>query len=709
MSHAEQIVPMSPAGLPVDEATDFESTNLLSLVLKAPREFADRVARDRFDGRASLTLLSAALAFDALYGLAMGAFAGGDTLWMTALKVPLIALASIALCAPSLYVLLGLSGSPVGLRQAVAVLSGAACLTSMLLVGFAPVAWLFGVSTTNVQFMIVLHIAVCGIGVGYGLRLLGTSVPSGFAGNKVLVVWTTMFLMVCAQMLTHLRPLLTAAADGTFREDRKQFFFEHLLESMTGRTTAVAAERDAPGMRGTSQDAAVDGAKSAPTSATAEPDGVSQSDALLAKLFPGLPEVGSSVLPERGSGKEPLTLDSLQRMAASNSPLIAQARADIVSFRGTAIQAGTHTNPIIDYESDTVGSSETRDYQGAYVSQVIETMNKLGLQRAVANLDHLNAQLALQKTRIEVSSQVKAVYYAVLVAGQNVIISAASVRFTEQFLGLQTEKLRRLGESASYEPAQLRALVEAARAGLVAAQNSYVVAWKKLAATVGVPDLPPSQLVGEAAAPPPEINFQEALERMWRVHPDVLVGRNMQALAQYQVRLGKVRRASDVNAYGAIQKDFTTPGVNHAVYNEQLGVPLPLVDRNRGAAMNAQGDLTRAEQQVRRVQSDLQRQLAAVCAAYETNRGNVRRYRDAVLPDATRACREVYDRYIESPELLTVTDIAFAQQQLATAIAQYINSLDGQWRAAADLAGLLQIEDFNDLYDLRNAPVEGHR
>jgi len=246
MSHAEQIVPMSPVSLPEKEATDFEPTNLLSLVLKAPREFADRVAHDRFDWRASLTLLAAALAFDSLYGLAMGAFAGGNTLWMTALKVPLIALASLSLCAPSLYVLLGLSGSPVGLKQAVAVLSGAACLTSMLLVGFAPVAWLFGVSTTNVQFMIVLHIAVCGIGVGYGLRLLGTSVPSGYGGNKVLIVWTTMFVMVCAQMLTHFRPLLTVAADGTFREDRKQFFFEHLIESMTGRTNMVLAERDAP-------------------------------------------------------------------------------------------------------------------------------------------------------------------------------------------------------------------------------------------------------------------------------------------------------------------------------------------------------------------------------------------------------------------------------------------------------------------------------
>ena len=244
MSHAEHIVPMPPANQPAGEAVQIEPSNLLGLVLKAPRQFANRVIRDKFDWRASLTVLAAALAFDALYGVAMGAFAGGNTLWMAALKVPLIALASVSLCAPSLYVLLGLSGSPVGLRQVVAVLSGAACLASMLLVGFAPVAWLFGVSTTNVQFMIVLHIVVGGIGVGYGLRLLGTSVPMGYAGNKVLVVWTAMFLMVCAQMLTHFRPLLTVSTNGAFREDRKQFFFEHLIESMTGRTTTVVSERE---------------------------------------------------------------------------------------------------------------------------------------------------------------------------------------------------------------------------------------------------------------------------------------------------------------------------------------------------------------------------------------------------------------------------------------------------------------------------------
>ncbi|HEV3342354.1 MAG TPA: hypothetical protein VG125_18435 [Pirellulales bacterium] len=221
------------------------SENVLAMVLKAPKTFADLVVRDEFGWRSSLIVLAAAAAFDAAYGLAMGMFSGGHAIWLAALKVPLIAVASLSLCAPSLYVLLGLSGSPVGLRQVAAILSGSACLASMLLVGFAPVAWLFGVSTTNVQFMILLHIGVFAVGVGYGLRLLGSSVPRGFSGNRVLAVWAAVFLLVCAQMLTYFRPLLAVSENG-FRDDQKRFFFEHFLDSMRSGDGRAVAEQVSP-------------------------------------------------------------------------------------------------------------------------------------------------------------------------------------------------------------------------------------------------------------------------------------------------------------------------------------------------------------------------------------------------------------------------------------------------------------------------------
>ncbi len=240
VSPADPTIPMHMAD---DSAPDHH--NLIGLVLKAPKTFARLVAADRFGWRSSLVLLAAALGFYSIYGAAMGVFSGGSALWMTGLKIPLIAVASSLLCAPSLYVLLGLNGSPVTLRQSAAILAGSACLTSLLLVGFAPVAWLFGVSTSNLQFMIVLHLAVWGVGLCYGLRLLGISVPNGYIGNKVLVLWTVVFLLVSSQMATYFRPLLTLSADGSFHDRQKQFFFQHLVESV-GQQEPEAELADAP-------------------------------------------------------------------------------------------------------------------------------------------------------------------------------------------------------------------------------------------------------------------------------------------------------------------------------------------------------------------------------------------------------------------------------------------------------------------------------
>jgi hypothetical protein len=217
--------------------------HLVGLVLKAPRAFAELVTADRFRLRASLMLLLTAAGFYAVYGVSMGVFSGGHAIWMSGLKVPMIALASVALCAPSLYVLLGLNGSPITLRQSIAILAGSACLASLLLVGFAPVAWLFGVSTSNVQFMVLLHLLVACIGIGYGLRLLGLSVPYGYEGNKVLLLWTCVFLLVSAQMVTYFRPLLTVSASGSFHEQQKQFFFQHLRESVAGEPAEEKSQR----------------------------------------------------------------------------------------------------------------------------------------------------------------------------------------------------------------------------------------------------------------------------------------------------------------------------------------------------------------------------------------------------------------------------------------------------------------------------------
>jgi len=225
-------IPIHPS-----EPQRVEEPGSVSMLLKSPKAFAQLVAQDRFDLRASSILAATAVGFYAVYGLAMGGFAAGNSLWQATLKTPLVLLGSILLCAPGLYMLRGLTGASLSFRQTVALLSGLACSTSVIMVAFAPVAWLFGISTTNLQFMVILHSVIWGLALGCGLRLLALALPGGPRETQALWVWSGVFLIVSAQMLTYFRPVLGVSPSGAFHEAEKQFFFQHFYASMLGGTS----------------------------------------------------------------------------------------------------------------------------------------------------------------------------------------------------------------------------------------------------------------------------------------------------------------------------------------------------------------------------------------------------------------------------------------------------------------------------------------
>ncbi|HVX62840.1 MAG TPA: TolC family protein, partial [Pirellulales bacterium] len=248
-----------------------------------------------------------------------------------------------------------------------------------------------------------------------------------------------------------------------------------------------------------------------------------------------------------------------------------------------------------------------------------------------------------------------------------------------------------------FEPAQLRSLANQAKVLQVQAQNRYISAWKQMVATMGVPRMPPVPLQGRADMPAPSIPFETALERMLTVHPDVHIGRNMEAQARVALRLAELTPVPDVYLYGTFQKDFTTPNYINTSYNVQLGVPLPIWDRNKGGIINARGDLMRASQQMRLAQNNLSAQLADAFERYETARIQLLYYRNQILPDLARAYRGVYERHQQEPEEVGFEGIIVAQGNLANAIATYIATLNTQWTAVADMANLMQVEDFAEL------------
>src|SRR5262249_910159 len=218
--------------------------------------------------------------------------------------------------------------------------------------------------------------------------------------------------------------------------------------------------------------------------------------AILAKSFPPLDPLGPDPKPALGPDGKPFPLADLQRLARATSPLIKQAAANVKAAEGVAIQAGLPPNPTVGYEADTVNTSAKTGYQGGFVDQVVKVANKLQLARAAATMDLFNAQLAYRRAQTDLAAQVRGGYFAVLVAAENVRISRALFNFTAAIYDYNAEQLRVGGLVSAYEPLLLRVLADQARLSLIQARQSYVAAWKQLAANLGLPALPLTELAG---------------------------------------------------------------------------------------------------------------------------------------------------------------------------------------------------------------------
>jgi cobalt-zinc-cadmium efflux system outer membrane protein len=313
-------------------------------------------------------------------------------------------------------------------------------------------------------------------------------------------------------------------------------------------------------------------------------------------------------------------------------------------------------------------------------------------------MDVRNGVLALRKARVSLVTLVQSRYYAVLVAEEAVRVTEALAHFADESYRIQIEQLRG-GEAAAYEPMQLRVLALEARTALIQARNRYFSAWNQLAAVVNTPNLPPTQLAGNPNVQIPGLRYDILRSIVWEQHPDILSARNSAEKARINLRFEEITPIPDIYMYSALQKDYTV-GSPGASFNLQLGVPVPMFDRNVGGIMQAQGLLVKAEQENARVRNELTVALADAFERYENNRAVLEYYRVSILPDQARAYRGTYERHQQQPDRVGFADVVVAQQTYALAISSYTSALGAQWTAVTDLLNTVQLEDLVDLQRL---------
>jgi cobalt-zinc-cadmium efflux system outer membrane protein len=413
--------------------------------------------------------------------------------------------------------------------------------------------------------------------------------------------------------------------------------------------------------------------------------------AAVQKYFPPPPPLGPEPQPQPGPNGRPLTLADLQELGRANSPLLRQAGADVAAAQGAAKQAGAYANPTFGLQSTSPSNSGGPTY-GVVLGQTITTMGKKKLAQAAAVMDLENAQIAFRRAETDLMASIRTSYFGVLVALEGIKANRALVKLTDEVYKVQVD-YSLAGEAAVYESMQMAVFAAQARQALIVAENNYALAWKQLAARIGIFDMPPTALEGRIDIIP-SYDDNKVLTYVLTRHTEMAAAGVSQNKARYNLRLAEVTAVPDVTVQATLSNDATFGVNNRLVAGLQATVPVPVWDLNRGAIQQAQGALLRAVEEQHRVRDDLTQRVADALRRYHENSKLLEIFRQDILPKQVQAFRAVVTRhYRGETRVVGFTDLITSEQNLVAVIGPYIAALGAQWQAVVDVASLLQTDD----------------
>ena len=379
-----------------------------------------------------------------------------------------------------------------------------------------------------------------------------------------------------------------------------------------------------------------------------------------------------------------LTLHDLEGMALANNPTLVQANAQFRGEQGAAYQAGLPFNPVIGYTSEQIGVNGTAgETQGAFVEQEIVTGGKLRLSRAKwaqrAQIAATNAQAQQQRVLNDVQTQ----FYRTIAAQRVVEIHGKLVANGDDSVQTHREMLN-LGQTTASTVLQAEVELRRDQLNLKDAENDLQQAWRTLVALVGCPQLATSRLEDSLSAIQEPLDYELALGQLLSGSPELVAARQKIRHDQIQLEREQVQPIPNILVAATVGRNFeaggTTAGVN-------IGLPIPVFDRNQGTIQQAQADLTRAQAEARRLELELQTRLAAEYRSYLSAWQRVEEYQATMLPkskEATDLLRQSYqDR--RAPWV----DVLASERLNMTLEAEYVESLKTYHQTDIAIRGML--------------------
>jgi len=402
---------------------------------------------------------------------------------------------------------------------------------------------------------------------------------------------------------------------------------------------------------------------------------------------------GAAFAQAPGTSGPPLTLADLEQLALEYNPTAKAAQSAIDAARARARQAGAWPNPVLGYAAEEItrtGSEEPRGEHGVFVEQTIPLGGKLRLGQAVFEraAEEATARAELQRQRILTS--VRAVFYQLLTTERRIEVHERLAVLGTEATGV-TAQLFNVG--AADRPDYLESEIEARRVQLelTGARNELFALRQQLAAVVGRADVATRPVAGSIDVAIPELERDATLQTLLERSPQIRAARAAIARAQASTTLARRQTHPDVFLRGGVSRNrerAEEAGQPVGWQGEvEAGISIPLFNRNQGGVAAARAEESAADAELNRLQLSLRAQAASEFARYLTALRSAESFRVDIMPRAEQAYALYLARYREMAA--AYPQVLVAQRTLFDMAREYLVHLEGAWRSALRLQGLL--------------------
>jgi cobalt-zinc-cadmium efflux system outer membrane protein len=378
------------------------------------------------------------------------------------------------------------------------------------------------------------------------------------------------------------------------------------------------------------------------------------------------------------SEQKTITLEELQQMALQTNPTIAQSAANIQAAEGRKKQSGLYPNPTVGYQGEQIrGGSFHGGEQGFFVQQDIVLGGKLGLSRKVFDQELKQAETEAEEQRLRVVTNVRMSYIQALAAQQTLELRQNLSKLANDAVET-SHQLANVGQADTPDVLESEVEEQQAQLAVTMAEQSQQRVWKALAAVVGSPRLPLVRLEGKLEDTPP-VNADELVEKIVNESPTVRIAELGVTRAEAALARAKRESIPDLQLRGGIQHNgelLSEPNGRPVGLQgfAEVGVRIPIFNRNQGNIATAKADAERAKREVERVKLVLRERAASVVQTYLFSQTAVDRYKNQMIPRAQKA----YEMYTKKYQDMAAAypQVLIAQRTLMQLEVSYITALE---------------------------------